>query len=87
MRDPVLAVIAAGAFAVGAAWTLQTLTRPDNYCPGPSSASVVALLASCQAFDAALGDSAPPDQVFRMGLRWKIRLDPASPPPTRFAEK
>jgi hypothetical protein len=87
MKDQTLGVIALGVVAVGAAWTVHTLTSTDYYCPGPSAASVVALLAPCQAFDTALGHTVSSDQAVQMALPWRIEPDPANPAPTEYAEK
>jgi hypothetical protein len=87
MKDQTLAVIALGVVAIGAAWTVHTLASTDYYCPGPSASSVVALLAPCQAFDAALGHTISGDEAVRIGLRWGGKPDQANPPRTRFAEK
>lgn len=67
MKDRTLGVIALGVVAVGAAWTVHTLTSADYYCPGPSAASVVALLAPCQAFDTALGHTVSGGEVSGLG--------------------
>jgi hypothetical protein len=87
MKDQTLGVIALGVVAVGAAWTVHTLTSTDYYCPGPSASSVVALLAPCQAFNTALGHTVSSDQAVRMALPWGSDPDRADPPPTQFAEK
>jgi hypothetical protein len=86
MKDQTLGVIAFGVVAVGVAWTVHTLTSSDYYCPGPSAASVVTLLAPCQAFDTALGHTVSGAEAVRIGLP-AIRIDPAAPQRTQFAEK
>ncbi|MGC2084970.1 MAG: hypothetical protein WA702_16625 [Bradyrhizobium sp.] len=87
MKDRTLGVIALGVVAVGAAWTVHTLTSTDYYCPGPSATSVVALLAPCQAFDTALGHTVSGGEAVRIGLRWGAEPDQAKAPFTQFAEK
>ena len=87
MKDQTLGAIALGVIAVGAAWTVHTLTSTDYYCPGPSASSVVALLAPCQAFDTALGHTVSGDQAVQIGMRWGAKPDQATPPLTHFAEK
>jgi hypothetical protein len=87
MKDQTLGVIALGVVAVGAAWTVHTLTSADYYCPGPSAASVVSLLAPCQAFDTALGHTVSGGEAVRIGLQWGVKPDQDNPPLTRFAEK
>jgi len=87
MKDQTLGVIALGVVAAGAAWTVHTLTSADDYCPAPSAASVVALLAPCQAFDTAFGPTASSDEAVRMAPPWRIGPDRAEPPRTQFAEK
>lgn len=87
MKDQTLGVIALGVVAVGAAWTVHTLTSTDYYCPGPSASSVVALLAPCQAFDTALGHTVSGGEAVQIGLRWGAKPDEADLPRTRFAER
>jgi len=87
MKDQTLGVIALGVVAVGAAWTVHTFASTDYYCPGPSAASVVALLAPCQAFDTALGHTVSSDEAVRMALPWRMEPDRAEPARAQFAEK
>jgi hypothetical protein len=91
MKDQTLGAIAVGFLVVGtvgAAWTLHTVTSPNYYCPGPSAAVVVPLLAPCQAFDAAVAHDASGDETVRIALP-ALGVSPAraEPPGTQFAEK
>jgi hypothetical protein len=76
MRTEYLAAIAIAAVATGAGWTAYSVQTAD-YCPQPSAASVTALFAPCQAFEAAMGPAITRDQAMDMGL-----LPPVGPTST-----
>ena len=59
-----LLVMVAMAIGLGANWT----GSGSSYCPSPSAASVAALFAPCQAFDAAMGHPVSKQEAVRMGL-------------------
>jgi len=91
MKDQTLGALLVGVLAVGtvgAAWTLHTAASSNYYCPGPSSAPVLPLLAPCQAFNAAVAHDASGDESVRIALP-ALGVSPAQaqPPGTQFAEK
>jgi hypothetical protein len=91
MKDQTLGAIAVGLLAVGsvgAAWTLHTFASTSNFCPGPSAAVVVPLLAPCQAFATSSAQSVSADSGVRISLpAFAIKPAPVDPPHTQFAEK
>ena len=54
--------------AVGIAVGFSAIKAGDEYCPSPSPASVTALFAPCQTFDAAVGHSVSKQEAVQMGL-------------------
>ena len=53
---------------VGIAVGFSSIKAGDEYCPSPSPASVTALFAPCQTFDAAYGRSVTKSEAIKMGL-------------------
>jgi hypothetical protein len=64
--DYIVAGILVGAMVVGFG---AYLVHPgDEYCPGPSAASVAKLFAPCQAFDTSMGQKVSKQEAVQMGL-------------------
>ncbi len=54
--------------AAGIAAGFSSIKAGDEYCPGPSLASVTELFAPCQTFDTAYGHSVSKQEAVQMGL-------------------
>ena len=71
------------AIAVGIAVGFSSIKAGDEYCPSPSPASVTALFAPCQTFDAAYGRSVTKSEAVQMGL---LAPDLQPEPATQLAQ-
>jgi hypothetical protein len=75
-----LFAVCAVAIGVGA----SSIRSGGDFCPNPSAASVTALFAPCQTFDAAMGREVSKREAVQMGLLTpEIQPEPA----TRFAQQ
>jgi hypothetical protein len=75
-----LFAVCAVAIGVGA----SSIHSGGDYCPNPSAASVTALFAPCQTFDAAMGREVSKQEAVQMGL---LTPDMQPEPATRFAQQ
>jgi hypothetical protein len=78
----VVALFAVCAVAIGVG--ASSIRSGGDYCPNPSAASVTALFAPCQTFDAAMGREVSKREAVQMGL---LTPDIQPEPATRFAQQ
>ena len=74
MRANYLAAIATATFAAGAWFAVHSVQSQTDDCPRPSAASVTALFAPCQTFDAVKGLVTSAEQTAPPATQLAVRL-------------